>query len=149
MIILNSKSEYAYCLSKGVNPLFWHPNIKLDVRLRISLQNELFGKSELGKGKVLKANDKYYHYCFNNSLLACENCGTSFFVNRNIDTAYSADKVSHILSRGSRADLAHDPRNHNMLCFECHQQWESPQNKGMLIYMDNQIVIEELKKDYF
>lgn len=148
MIILKHRYEFDYCLSRGVNPLYWHRSIKLDIGLRISIQNELFGKSELGKGSVIRANDKYYHYCFDHSLLACENCGTSFFINRNIENCYSARNVSHIISRGSRADLAHDPRNHNMLCWECHDQWESPNNRGMLIFMDNQVIIRELKNDY-
>lgn len=147
-IILNHREEFEYCIKLGINPLFWHRTIKLDIGLRLMLQYELFGKSELGKGSTIKANDKYYHYCYNNSLLACENCGTSFYVKENIDTAYSAGYVSHILSRGSRSDLAHDPRNHNMLCRKCHTRWESPQKNGMVIFMDNQIVIQELKFDY-
>lgn len=146
--IINSREEFELCLSHGVNPLFWNRFIKLDFGLRISLQNELFGKSELGKGSVIKANDRYYHYCFSNSLLICENCGAPLFINRNIDGCYSAKNVSHILSRGANAELAHDPRNHNILCGTCHKTWESPQNKGMLIYMDNQVVIKELRKDY-
>jgi hypothetical protein len=44
--------------------------------------------------------------------------------------------------------LAHDPRNHNKLCAQCHKKWESPQKYEMLIYMDNIVVIKELKKDY-
>lgn len=145
---ITSRYEFDLCLKHGVNPLFWNRFIKLEINLRISLQNEIFGKTELGRGSVLKANDRYYHYCFNHSLLACENCGASFYVKENIDTAYSAGYVSHIISRGARADLAHDPRNHNMLCRLCHKTWESPQNKGMLIYMDNLIVIRELTIDY-
>ena len=142
------REEFELCLSYGVNPLFWHRFIKLDVNLRISLQNELFGKSELGKGNVVIANDRYYHYCFDNSLLVCENCGTSFFVKENIDGCYSSRNVSHIISRGARADLAHDPRNHNMLCGRCHSEWENGNKQGMLIYMDNMVVVRELNNDY-
>lgn len=146
--VIYTIEEYNLCLKYGINPLFWHRNIKLNINLRITLQNSLFGQFELNKGDVKKANDKYYHYCFERSKLRCENCGKKVFTLRNIDGAYSSINISHIISRGSNPMIAHDPRNHNFLCFECHQKWESGNKKEMLIYWDNQVVIKELNEDY-
>lgn len=44
--------------------------------------------------------------------------------------------------------MAHDPRNFNKLCAKCHDKWESQKKNEMLIFMDNQIIIKELLKDY-
>lgn len=140
--------EFNHLLKRGINPLFWHRIFKLEINLRISIQNNLFGKSELHKKNTVQANNKYYNYCFWHGPLACENCGKSFYSKKNIDECYGAVHISHILSRGSAPEMAHDPRNHNKLCPECHRKWESKKNKEMIIYRDNLVVIEELKKDY-
>lgn len=147
IVYLNTINEYEQCLKSGINALFWHRQIKLVPSLRRSIQNKLFGKSELGKGNIVRANDKFYHYCFENSLKICEECGIPIYSNRNYD-CYSATYVSHILSRSKDPGIAHDPRNHNILCPECHKIWESLKNKQMLIYNDNQIVIREIILDY-
>jgi hypothetical protein len=119
----------------------------MDINLRVDIQNRLFGSVAV-KNKIPVANQKYYHYCFDNSLLHCENCGKPLYVGRNIDGCYSAYNVSHILTKGAHPDMAHDPRNHNILCVNCHEQWENGEKRGMLIYLDNRVVIKELKKDY-
>lgn len=148
LLKIDNIADYERFLKLGVNALFWNNHIKLEFSLRLQLQNELFGKSQLGNGNVLKSNDRYYHYCFDHSLLACENCGKSLYCKKNIDQAYSATYVSHIISRSNAPEMAHDPRNHNILCGECHHKWESPNNDEMIIYYDNLVVIEELKKEY-
>lgn len=135
------------CLKKGVDPLFWNRFIKMDIELRITLQNNIFGFAELHKNTI-KANDKYYHYCFEKSYKHCENCGTPLFANRNME-CYSSYYISHIISKGARADMAHDPRNHNILCPKCHDKWENGKKHEMLIYLDNTVVIRELKNDYY
>jgi len=147
-INISTFEELDLCLKHGINPLFWNRFIKLEIGFRIEVQNRLFGKSELGKVDVLKANDKFYHYCFEHSTLHCENCGQKVYKLRNIEGCYSAIYISHILTRGSNPNIAHDPRNHNFLCPKCHDKWETGNRKEMLIYLDNQIVIKELKQDY-
>ena len=146
--MLSSVYEYELCLKHGINPLFWHRHIKLVPTLRIQLQNKIFGKSELGKGNVVQANDKYYHYCWDHGLMVCEECGRPLYAMRHYD-CYSATYISHILTRGSNPNMAHDPRNHNILCKKHHDQWETGERRGMIIYPDNQVVIRELKKDYY
>lgn len=140
-------NEFEECLQKGINPLFWHRYIKLVPELRIKLQYKLFGNADLGIKNIVRANDKYYHYCLNYSSFICENCGMPLYALQHYD-CYSSIYVSHIISRGSDARMAHDPRNHNILCAKCHKKWESPQKSTMLIWIDNLVVIEELKKDY-
>lgn len=61
---------------------------------------------------------------------------------------YSAVYVSHILTRGANPDMAHDPRNVNILCFRHHAEWENGEREKMRIWAKNQATIEELKKDY-
>lgn len=148
LINISSYEELDLCLKHGINPLFWHRFVKLEIHFRVEVQNNLFGKSELGKSDIVKANDKYYHYCYQNSNLHCENCGQKIYKLRNIEGCYSAIYISHILTRGSNPHLAHDPRNHNFLCPKCHEKWENGNKSDMLIYLDNQIVIKELKQDY-
>jgi len=124
-INISTFEELDLCLKHGINPLFWNRFIKLEISFRIEVQNQLFGKSELGKGDTVRSNDKFYHYCFENSSLHCENCGQKVYKLRNIEGCYSAIYISHILSRGSNAHLAHDPRNQNFLCPKCHAKWET------------------------
>jgi hypothetical protein len=147
-LLITTKEEYLLCLKHGVNPLFWNRWIKIEIGLRIYLQNELFGKSQFGKVNIPVANDRYYRYCFFNSLMICENCGKPLYANKNIEGCYSAVYVSHILTKGGHPEIAHDPRNQNILCFRCHQKWESVKNNEMVIFMDNQVVIVELRNDY-
>lgn len=146
--LITERYEYDYLLKRGVDPLFWHRVFKVDIHLRINIQNNLFGRAELSKKSIIAANDRYYHYCFWHGPLVCENCGKPFFSNKNIQGCYWSGHVSHIISKGAASEMAHDPRNHNKLCHKCHEKWESAKNKEMMIYRDNIIVIEELKRDY-
>jgi len=142
MIIIESRCELGLCFSRGINPLFFNRLIKIDIRLRVEVQKELFGAD------FTRANDKYYHYCWNHSTLHCENCGQRLYARRNIDDLFSSVYISHIISRGSAREMATDPRNHNILCPRCHNKWENGTKEDMLIYLDNQIVVKELREDY-
>lgn len=61
---------------------------------------------------------------------------------------YSSVYVSHILTRGAHPDMAHDPRNINILCFNHHNQWENGDRRAMRIYEKNVETIELLKNEY-
>lgn len=148
-IIIDSIEGFDLCLKKGINPLFWHRIFKLEINLRVDIQNKLFGLSEIGKVNIIKSNEKYYRYCYNHSNLSCENCGKKVYSCTNIYNNYSSVYISHILSRGSNPKMAHDPRNHNVLCLHCHNKWEFGNKKEMLIYFDNLVVIDEIKRDYY
>lgn len=145
--LINNIEEYNFCLSKGTDPLFFNRFIKMDIKLRVNVQNKLFGGASAHKN-ILQANDKYYHYCFERSYKTCENCGYPLYKLRNLDNVYSSVYVSHILTRGSNPQLAHDPRNHNILCKDCHDKWENGFKQEMMVYFGNMIVINEMKKEY-
>lgn len=148
-VIISSDTEFDFCLKRGVNPLFWQRDIKIDINYRIQKQYELFGDPRDGNYDIVKAHEKYYKYCFEHSTMHCENCGIKLFSMRNIDSCYSAIYISHILTRKANPEMAHDPRNHNILCPKCHEKWENGERRAMLIYLDNQEIIKELKHDYF
>lgn len=80
--------------------------------------------------------------------MCCENCGKKLYKMRNLDSSYSSVYISHIITKGAHPDIMHDPRNHNILCFICHNKWENGARKDMVIYMDNKIVIKEMLSDY-
>jgi hypothetical protein len=147
-IVISTREELDYCLRKGVNPIFYHPIVKLDIKFRIYLQNELFGRPALSDNKIVIANDRFYRYCWENGHGLCENCGRPLYVLRNLDGIYSSVWISHILSRGGWPEYAHDPRNHNILCGRCHAKWESRYNFEMSIFFFNQRIIKEIKSEY-
>jgi hypothetical protein len=52
------------------------------------------------------------------------------------------------LTRGAHPEIAHDPRNINILCFESHNRWENGDRERMRIYPANMRLIELLKSEY-
>lgn len=140
MTEISSIEEYDYALSRGFEPLL-DRRFRLPIELRIEIQYIKFGSSRLSKSNILVANQKFYEYAWSLKSHCCEE--TTRPLN------YSAAHVSHILSRQNKPEMAHDLRNFNILSVEKHHQWEdSKARKRMLIYPINQIIIEELIKDY-
>lgn len=147
-IRVQNQSEYYSLIAKGVKPLTDFILIEMNIRLRVSLQFEMFGESFSRRGNVIKANQRYYEWCWQNSQKICENCMKPLYSNRNIENTYSAVHISHILSRSNCPEMAHDPRNKNILCAKCHAKWEGPERKSMLIYPLNSAIITILKNEY-
>lgn len=71
----------------------------------------------------------------------CEECG---WVLKEFSPAY----ISHILSRGAYRALALDMDNFNILCIDCHREWETGNRSAMNIYSENQRRIEQLFERY-
>jgi len=140
-IIISNADEYRYAVSRDYQPLQDWKKFKLPVQLRIDLQREIFGKSLLSKGDVVKANQRFYYWCWDNKANYCEECAKPLH-------NYSSVFISHILTRGSRPEIAHDPRNVNILCYKHHEQWETGKRQLMRIYKTNLFIIELLKTDY-
>lgn len=133
--ILFDREAYDSAVKRGIDPLCadaW--KLPMSIELRKEIQRELFGKSASG-------NQKFYRYCLEHKPMVCEECKKPI---RNP----SAVNVSHILSRGAHPECRFDPRNINILCFECHQKWENGKREEMLIYNRNQYIIRQLKKEY-
>lgn len=129
-------AEYNYAVSRGYEPLLDTKHFRLDIQLRVQIQNDKFGT-----GHTPAENEKFYRWCWEHMPHRCEETMRPL-------PNYSAAYVSHILSRGAFPEMAHDPRNVNILCFEMHNKWENGNRQDMKIYAANIMRIEELKNDY-
>lgn len=126
---------YQYAKKRGYEPLI-DKRFIIDIDTRIDIQQRLFGK-----GHSPEENDRFYRYCWDIYPHVCSECLKPL-------RQYSAVYISHIKTRGSHPQMAHDVRNINILCFEHHNQWENGNRKHMRIYPGNQRIIEELINDY-
>lgn len=134
--IIDNFECYDYCVKRGYQPLIDEKLFTLDINLRKEIQKIKFG------GNDNDGNERFYKYCIAHKLMVCEECGKPI-------NHPSAINVSHILSRGSHPEMAHDPRNVNILCPEHHEMWEhSTTREGMRINEKNKKRIERLKTEY-
>lgn len=139
--LLTDRDEYDYCIQRGYNPLLDIRNFRMDIRLRVAIQRELFGHCVFGRGNIPQANERFFRWVWDNKPHRCEECLKPL---RN----YSAVYCSHILTRGAYPEAAHDARNINILCFEHHSQWENGDKTKMRIYPGNVRTIELIKREY-
>lgn len=72
-ILLTERYEYEYCVARGYEPLLDIRNFRLDIRLRVEIQRELFGHCVLGRGDDRKAinNAAGWSDCKKQYLLDC------------------------------------------------------------------------------
>ena len=134
---VNTREEYDALLQRGIDALC-DDRYHLEIHLRREIQKEKFG------GNNAEGNAKFYAYCLHHKPLVCENCGKPI---RNP----SATNVSHILTRGAHPEMAFDPRNINILCWECHNAWEHKNTRWKLrmwFVEKNERTIEQLKQEY-
>lgn len=134
-IIIEDLECYLYAKGKGYEPLI-DKRFHIEFSLRMEIQHYLFGK-----GHTPQQNEKFYKFCWDIYPHYCQECMKPL---RN----YSAVHISHIITRASHPELAHDARNINILCFEHHNQWENGDRQNMRIYPGNVRIIELLKKEY-
>lgn len=134
-VVIDSRRAYEDACREGAEPLL-DRRFDIEHSLRVEIQRELFGK-----GHTTAENERFYRWVWSRKMHICENCIKRL-------SEYSATYVSHILARGAYPEMAHDPRNVNILCFDCHSQWENGNREAMRIYESNQITIAELKKEY-
>ena len=134
---VNTREEYDALLQRGIDALC-DDRYHLEIHLRREIQKEKFG------GNNAEGNAKFYAYCLRHKPLVCENCGVPI-------RHPSATNVSHILTRGAHPEMAFDPRNINILCWECHNAWEHKNTRWKLrmwFVEKNERTIEELKKEH-
>lgn len=141
--LITERFEYEYAVQRGYEPLLDTKHFMLAVPLRIELQKEKFGHCVFGRGAdIMAANARFFKWIWEHKPHHCEECMKPL-------NQYSATFCSHILTRGAHPEMAHDPRNINILCFNCHNRWENNvTRKAMRIYPGNLLRIEELKQDY-
>lgn len=140
---VETDAEYRFCTARGHDPLV-SPHFTVEIGLRKQLQKEIFGHCIIGRGNIPQANQRYYLYMWDNKPHICENCQLPL-------RHYSAKFISHIFTKGGFPEMAHDPRNCNILCFDCHNLWEygsKEERKAMRIYPTNQVIINVLLSDY-
>ena len=134
-IFIETREEYALCKAEGFEPLI-DRRFAMDIHLRVSVQRELFGK-----GHSPEENEKFYRWCWEHYPHICQETMRPL-------KSYSAVYISHILTRGAHPEMAHDPRNINILCAEAHNRWENGNRQNMRIYLSNQRKIEAIKAEY-
>lgn len=134
-IRIETREEYDYCKSRGYEPLL-DRRFAMEISLRVDIQRELFGR-----GHTPAENERFYRWCWEHLPHQCEETMRPI-------RYYSAMHVSHILTRGAHPDMAHDPRNVNILTFEMHNRWENGDRRNMRIYAGNLRRAEQLKKEY-
>lgn len=134
-IRIDNRELYDYARSRGFEPLIDRRFI-VEHGLRVQLQRELFGR-----GHSPEENERFYRWAWGHKVQVCEECMRPL-------REYSAVNVSHILTRGAHPDMAHDPRNVNLLCLKHHNQWENGRKEAMRIYRSNMLTIEQLKREY-
>ena len=134
-VAITSRTEYDYVRRLGYEPLL-DKRFSVEINLRVEIQRELFGT-----GHSPEENEKFYRWCWAHKPHQCEETMRPLF-------QYSAVCVSHILTRGAHPEMAHDPRNVNILCFEMHNKWENGDRRSMRIYEKNQLTIRQLREEY-
>lgn len=138
--LLTDINEYEYCVRRGFEPLLDMKNFILDIRLRIEIQQRLFGRGVYGRD-TMQANERFFRWVWNHRPHICEETMRPL-------ANYSAVYCSHILSRGAFPEMATDPRNINILCLEAHTRWEHGNRETMRIFARNKRIIEILKYEY-
>lgn len=141
MIKIDTQEQYDYAVRRGYEPLMdWR--FYLDIALRVDIQRNLFGLGGFDKKSRPQANQRFYEWVWNRKPHVCEEFMIPLM-------QYSAKFISHILTRGAHPEMAHDPRNVNILSFKAHQKWEdATKRKYMRIYAKNIRIIQFLKNDY-
>lgn len=134
-MLIDTREMYDYARSRGYEPLI-DARFPMEIHLRVSIQHELFGQ-----GHTPAENERFYRWCWEHSPKVCEETMQPL-------CSYSAVHISHILTRGAFPEMAHDPRNVNVLSLAAHNRWENGDREGMRIYRSNLIRIEMLKNDY-
>lgn len=133
--LIDTREQYDLCKAHGIEPLV-DRRFTMEIRLRVSIQRELFGT-----GHTPAENERFYRFCWDHYPHICAECMRPL-------RQYSATYVSHIMTRGAHPETAHDCRNVNILCFSHHSVWENGNQKNMRIYQRNLQIVEELKKEY-
>ena len=133
--VIDTRELYDYARQRGYEPLI-DRRFAVEINLRVSIQRELFGT-----GHTPQENERFYLFCWDHYPHICSETMRPL-------RQYSATYISHIMTRGAHPEMAHDPRNVNILCFEMHNRWENGDRENMRIYPGNLLIVEQLKNEY-
>lgn len=132
---IKTRLEYEHYRGLRLEPLI-DRRFDVEIGLRVELQREIFGA-----GHSAEENGRFYRWCWEHNLHVCQETMRPL-------RHYSAAYISHILTRGAHPEMAHDPRNINILSLEAHNRWENGDRQNMRIYESNLLIIAKLKKEY-
>lgn len=135
-VLIETREQYDLCRAHGFEPLLGLRLFPMEIHLRVSIQRELFGS-----GHTPQENERFYRWCWEHRPHICEETMRPL-------RQYSATFISHILTRGAHPEMAHDPRNVNILSFEAHGRWENGDRENMRIYQKNLLTIKQLREEY-
>ena len=100
--MLTDREEYQFVTDRGFCPLLDYKRFTMDIRLRVEIQRELFGYCVFGRGNIPQANERFFRWIWEHKPHQCEETLRPL-------SSYSAVYCSHILTRGSHPEMAHDP----------------------------------------
>lgn len=144
---IETRAEYEFVSSRGISPLLDYKHFFLLPSLRVEIQREIFGGADgyVSRRDIPVANERFFRWVWKhktpNDPHVCEECGRPLH-------HYSAMFCSHVLARGAHAEMAHDPRNINILCGRCHEKWENGKRSEMKIAPGNDELIRMLRSEY-
>lgn len=139
-ILIADAEDYRLCVERGFEPLI-DDRFELPIALRVAIQRQIFGHTTRGRGYVPQANERFYRWVWEHKPHICEETMRPL-------REYSSVYCSHILARGAHPEMAHDPRNINILCAEMHAKWENGDRHLMRIWQKNSAIIKKLKNEY-
>ncbi len=92
---------------------------------------------------VKKKDIAYYKQCFQYSNRRCEEC------NLYLGDEWKPEFVSHIIAKNVIPDLRYDERNHTILCFDHHFQFDFGDKTKMKIYKATELIRQELTLEHY
>lgn len=119
------------------DPLVGIAGFEIEHKLRLELQEEIFGK-----GNKQENNQKFYHWVWEHKPHYCYNCSKPL-------PEYSAKFISHRFSRGAHPEMAYDPRNADIMCQRCHERFEHKTTRVTMAKCDRiEREMKRLKEEY-
>lgn len=100
--------------------------------------------------EMIKKDEEFYEKVWNSKEHNCEECDRFLGDEFRDDNGKVIDRFrySHILPKGGRyGQFRHRLENMNLLCLDCHQEWEHGIKEDMKIYVKNIIIMEDLYEE--
>ena len=100
--------------------------------------------------KQMNDDNNVYMELWNTKPHFCEECNKHLGDHTDEEAAKNHKYVfSHILKKGMYGKIRHDLRNFNLLCFKCHNRWETAHTRKLMnIWEKNKVLMIQLLKDY-
>ncbi len=107
-------------------------------------------KTKSARLEILRKDKSTYYDVFVAKPNYCEECGAPLpdvFADVH-GGIVCISQYSHILGKQAWPEFRHNPKNFNRLCVTHHRQWENKERTTMRVYPGNQLIIDQLFKEY-